>query len=424
MNSNHTWASRRARPLRLALASVFTLAACGDSGGETETNASTTSPTTTSTDPGTTNPTPTSAGATTGSTTTAASTAAPTTAGPMTGSSQTSAGSETTETSATSTEPGTTGGGNMGCLEDGHYFPDGSIWYQNHADAAVHPDSPAIISWLEDAGWGAGDEFRVDFSIEVLDADANTPKLDFIETGDFFSPDCDHVPIPVPAGGAIEGEDGYQCESDGDCHLIVRDPDSCVLYEMWRADYDGNTFNGGCLALWFMDQVYGDTGRGDGCTSADAAGFPIAPLLFSADEVAAGEIDHAIRFILPNAHIRHLVYVPPCTHSTNPTSGGDDAPPYGVHLRLRPDYDLNALPNEGAKVVARALQEYGMFLADGGQIALTAQSDRFTTNKWEGLLGPHDLVGIRPADFEVIDHGDYKTWSGDLCTREPITTLP
>ncbi|MCA9717705.1 MAG: hypothetical protein KC468_23735, partial [Myxococcales bacterium] len=221
-----------------------------------------------------------------------------------------------------------------------------------------------------------------------------------------------------------EGEDGYECQNDGDCHLIVRDSDSCVLYEMWRANYDGNTFYGGCLALWFMDQVYGDTGRGDGCTSADAAGFPIAPLLFSADEVAAGEIDHAIRFILPNANIRHLVYVPPCTHSTFPTGGGDDAPPYGVHLRLRPDYDLNALPNEGAKVVARALQEYGMFLADGGQIALTAQSDRFTTNKWADNLGPFDLVGIRPADFEVIDHGGYKTWDGDLCTRDPITQLP
>ncbi len=423
MNLMDAWNSPRARG-RLALASTLALAlaACGDSSGETETNAST-SNASESTSPTSSSAT-TSAGVTT-SDATASPTAGPATAGTMTGASQTGTDpGETSEGTTTTTEPGTTGGGNMGCLEDGHYFPDGSIWYENHADAAVHPDSPAIISWLEDAGWGANDEFRVDFSIEVLDADANTPKLDFIETGDFYSPDCDHVPIPVPEGGAIEGEDGYQCLSDGDCHLIVRDADSCVLYEMWRADYDGDTFNGGCLALWFMDQVYGDTGRGDGCTSADAAGFPIAPLLFSADEVAAGEIDHAIRFILPNAHIRHLVYVPPCTHSTNPTSGGDDAPPYGVHLRLRPDYDLSALPNEGAKVVARALQEYGMFLADGGQIALTAQSDRFTANKWEGLLGPHDLIGIRPSDFEVIDHGDYKTWSGDLCTREPITTLP
>ncbi|MCA9694194.1 MAG: hypothetical protein KC636_31705 [Myxococcales bacterium] len=418
------------------LALALAIAGCGDSSGETEASA-----------------TETSSGTQTTTTMTSSGTD-PTTAGPGT---ETSASSDPSATDPSATDPSATDpsatdpsatdpsatdpsatdpttdpsetetdteGTNPGCLVDGHYFPDGAIWYQDHSAAPVHPDSNTIVTWLEGAGWGGGDQFRVDFSIEVLTADANTPKIDFIETGDFYSPDCDHVPMPVPPGGAIEGEQGYVCEGDGDCHLIVADSSSCVLYEMWRANYDGQTFEGGCLALWFMDQVYPDTGRGDGCTSADAAGFPIAPLLFSADEVASGEIDHAIRFILPNANIRHLVYVPPCTHSTNPTSGSDEAPPYGVHMRLRADYDVDALPNEGAKVVARALQKYGMFLADGGQIALTAQSDRFTTNKWEGLLGPYDLVDIRPMDFEVIDHGGYKTWNGDLCDRAPITMLP
>lgn len=49
-------------------------------------------------------------------------------------------------------------------------------------------------------------------------------------------------------------------------------------------------------------QVYPDDGRGEQCTSADAAGFPMSTLLFTADEVYAGEINHAIRFILPNAY--------------------------------------------------------------------------------------------------------------------------
>jgi serine/threonine-protein kinase len=44
--------------------------------------------------------------------------------------------------------------------------------------------------------------------------------------------------------------------------------------------------------------------------------------------VAAGAIHHAIRFILPNNRIQHHVYVHPATHSTGPTSGGPDAPPY------------------------------------------------------------------------------------------------
>ncbi len=260
-----------------------------------------------------------------------------------------------------------------------------------------------IAALRSEGGWGNGDKIQIDFSFDVLLADSSTEKRSFEPTGDFFAPDCDLADVPVPAGGNLEGESGYQCTNDGDCHLIVFDQDSHTLYEMWRANISGNTFEGGCLAVWNGDQQYGDTLRGDQCTSADAAGLPIAPLLFTADEVASGEIDHAIRFILPNSRPR-VGYVRPATHGTN-TSGSSDAPSYGAHLRLRADYPIDTLPSEGAKVVARALQKYGMYHADGGNIALTAQSDRYTTAKWDGLLGPRDLAALQVEDFEVIDHG-------------------
>jgi serine/threonine-protein kinase len=64
------------------------------------------------------------------------------------------------------------------------------------------------------------------------------------------------------------------------------------------------------------------------------------------------------------------------------------------------------------------MQRYGMILADAGQIALTAQSDRFTTAKWNSLLGPHDLVGIEVTDFEVVNGGERFSWTGD-CVRAP-----
>jgi serine/threonine-protein kinase len=185
---------------------------------------------------------------------------------------------------------------------------------------------------------------------------------------------------------------------------------------MWRANVIGDVFFGGCLAVWDMSRVYGPSGRGENCTSADAAGYPIAPLLFSADEVARGEIPHAIRFILPNSRIRNGLYVHPATHSTGATSGPSSAPPYGARLRLRPDFPLQTLPNEASRVVARALQRYGMFLADGGNVALTAQSDRFTTAKWSGLLGSRDLQAIQVSDFQMVDGGVRLPYTGD-CVR-------
>jgi hypothetical protein len=350
------------------------------------------------------------------------------TASPSTGPAADTATSTADDTTAATASGGVsadgtaTGTGDAACGD--HYFPSDAPWYRDYSDAPVHADSAAIVAWLDQAGWGGGDQLRIDFSIEVLEADAATPRQAFEATGDFYSPDCDFVPVPVPEGGALEGEEGYACTNDGDCHLIVYDCDERRLYEMWRADIDGDTFYGGCLAVWDMDMAYPDTGRGDGCSSADAAGFPIAPLLFDADEVAAGEIDHAIRFILPNENIRHYIYTRPATHSTGPTSAPAPAPPYGVHLRLRPDFDLDGLPSDGARVVARAMQSHGMFLADGGQITLTARSDRFTTAKWDGLLDPYDLSSIRPADFEVIDWGPDLDWEQVECTREPLGGSP
>jgi serine/threonine-protein kinase len=255
---------------------------------------------------------------------------------------------------------------------------------------------------------------HIDFSFDVLGADASTPMREFSTTDDFYDPDCDHVPMPVPPNGNVEGEDGYSCTTDGDCHLLVHDKPNGKLYEMWRADINGSTFNGGCLAVWDTKASYPATLRGEQCTSADAAGFPIAPLLFTADEVASGEIDHAIRFILPNNRIRRG-YVRPATHGTS-TTGGATAPAYGVHMRLRADYPVDTLPSEGAKVVARALQKYGMYHADGGNIALTAQSDRYTTAKWDGLLGPRDLYALKVEDFDVIDEGAMITLTLD-CAR-------
>src|ERR1044071_937292 len=284
----------------------------------------------------------------------------------------------------------------------GPYFTTPMFFNRDVSTTAKAANSDSIIAALVAAGgWGNSNKMQIDFDRDVMIAPAGTPKQSFTPTDDFFSPDCDLASVPVPPGGNVEGETGYACTGDGDCHLLVHDPVGGKLYEMWRANIT-TTFQGGCLAVWNTGTSYTSTLRGDQCTSADAAGFPIAPLLFTADEVQAGHIDHAIRFILPNNRIKRG-YVRPATHATS-TTGGSSAPSYGVHLRLRADYPIASL-KPGAQVVARAMQKYGMYHADGGNIALTAQSDRHTTAKWSGLLAPQDLAALKVTDFEVIDHG-------------------
>ncbi len=283
----------------------------------------------------------------------------------------------------------------------GPYFTAPMFFNTDVSATPKAANSAAIISSLVAAGgWGNSNKMQIDFALDVLKADGSALRS-FTPNADFYSPDCDQAMMPVPAGGNIEEETGYACTHDGDCHLLVSDPAAGKLYEMYRANIT-TTFQGGCLAVWNTKTTYTTTLRGDQCTSADAAGFPIAPLLFTADEIKAGHIDHAIRFILPNNRIKRG-YVRPATHATA-TTGGSTAPSYGFHLRLRADYPIASLP-PGAQVVARAMQKYGMYHADGGNIALTAQSDRHTTAKWAGLLGASDLAALKVTDFEVIDHG-------------------
>jgi hypothetical protein len=286
------------------------------------------------------------------------------------------------------------------------YFPPGAIWTQDVSNAPLDPHSSTIINWLADAGgWGNG-KMQVDFSIRVLQAGEATPYVPFHKGAQFYSPDSDEIKtFPLPVGGGIEGQQNYQCDTgQDDCHLIVVDRSNKKLFEAFLANYAKNALTATFVAVWDLSRVYPPSGRGDQCTSADAAGFPIAPLLFNADEIASGSINHAIRFILPNPRIRAGVFVHPATHAGGPR-GPESAPPYGAHFRLKASYDISKL-SPSAQVVARAMQKYGMYLSDGGNIALTAQNDADTSAKYADVdFGPHDLQALKVTDFEVVDSG-------------------
>jgi serine/threonine-protein kinase len=293
------------------------------------------------------------------------------------------------------------------------YFPPGAIWTQDISHAPLDPQSSAMINWLAEAGgWGNNNKMQVDFGIQVLQADANTPFAPFHKGSEFNAADSDVVStFPLPAGSGTQGS----CE--GDCQLIVVDRSHGKLYETFMAHVAENAVTANFVAVWDLNRIYPPSGRGEQCTSADSAGFPIAPLLFNADEIATGSINHAIRFILPNQRMRAHVYVHPATHAGAPR-GPVPAPPIGARFRLKASYDVSQLMPE-AQVVARAMQKYGMFLADGGEIALSAQSDADTKAKYADLdFDSHSLRSLKVTDFEIVDMGTpiHLTYN---CVRNP-----
>ena len=124
--------------------------------------------------------------------------------------------------------------------------------------------------------------------------DGAAPRLH--SGGRLLQPDCDEIPVPVPAGGAPRGPSSYACDtSRNDCHLLVYQ--GRRLYELYQANIAGGLASGSpfttvCAVVWDLDRDYWRPAtpysRGDQCTSADAAGLPIAPLLVTGRRAPGG----------------------------------------------------------------------------------------------------------------------------------------
>jgi hypothetical protein len=325
-------------------------------------------------------------------------------------------------------------------------FPPGAIWRQPIESVTLHPNSQVMLDRLSALGGFGNNRMQIDFSFYLLYADNSTPQVATVaipmDQEPYFDPDCEALGsvMPLPLDGAIEGQSGYSCDNfNDDCHLLVLRGNT--LFENYRSNVVNNQLQSQCLVKWNLAGVYGPKGRGEHCTSADAAGFPIAPLLFNADEVSAaiarpnGDLGHAIRFVLPNARMANdtslggvlgRLYVRPATHAGGP-SGPSDSVPYGSRLRLKPGFVISGY-NAAAQVILRTLKRYGMVLADGGLVALTAENDRYTTVKWADLgINSRTFDQQVPAakvlvsDFEVIDTGARIAETYD-CVREPEPT--
>jgi hypothetical protein len=303
------------------------------------------------------------------------------------------------------------GGGSGTPVMAGALFSQPHAWTNDVSALAPSSRSAAIIAALTSlGGWGAG-SLRIDFTIALLFADSTTPRRTITAQAGgycFGGPDCDPVPLqmPIPANGNTEGSSNYVCDtSSNDCHVLVVETTSKKLYELYNATQAGAAFTAVGAFVWDLTKQYPASLRGDQCTSADAAGLPMSALLATSDEVANGDIPHALRFILPNARMKQGVFVHPATHAGAPSSTNANAPPYGVRFRLRAGFDESPF-NAAQRVVIRAMKKYGMILSDGGNIALTFADDRLSANKWASLgIGSSSFSAIQVSDFEVVDLG-------------------
>jgi hypothetical protein len=186
----------------------------------------------------------------------------------------------------------------------------------------------------------------------------------------------------VPGGG-----------DDGDRHLILIDRDRWLLFETWATTWSAASSRWEAGSGATFDLARNDR-RPEGWTSADAAGLAIFPGLVRYDEVAAGEIRHALRVTIRDTN----GYVWPASHEAGSASG---APPMGTRLRLKASRDISGYAPI-VRTIFQAMKSYGLIVADNG-------ADMYVTGTMDGrwdndILNPA-FHGLYADEFEVVQLG-------------------
>lgn len=201
-----------------------------------------------------------------------------------------------------------------------------------------------------------------------------------------------------------------RADTSSDGHLAVYDPIAGREWDLWQAKSNGSSWSTSAGAA--VSSV--DSGVAPGNTAgADAANFPLLGGLIRPEEIAQGHIDHALVFGLPGVGAGAPVC--PATHNAS-TSSDPSAPREGTHVQLDPSIDVSSLPIPAyAKIVARAMQVYGMYLRDSsGSLGVYAENPLGRGyNPWPSVLGiaaGNDfptLAGIPWSKFRVLEAPDY-----------------
>lgn len=275
-------------------------------------------------------------------------------------------------------------------IADCDIFPADHIWNTPIDTAPVDANSAAYINTIgpnrtlhPDFGSGLWEGGPI--GIPFITVAGTQPK---VAVSFDYADESDPGPYPVPTDAPIEGGPN----SDGDRHVLMLDQDNCQLYELYYSyPQEDGRWTAGSGAIFDLKS---HTLRPDGWTSADAAGLPILPGLVRYDEVASGEIRHAIRFTAPQTQ---RAYVWPARHYASSLTAAN-YPPMGQRFRLRANFNLSGFA-PAMQVILRAMQKYGIILADNGSAWYISGAP---DERWDNDV-LHQIGRVKGSDFEAVD---------------------
>ncbi len=282
------------------------------------------------------------------------------------------------------------------------------------------PDSSSMVSHLL-AGGGvgyivAGDPQR-DGGVPIYWSQPSDPVYSLHCVKPWGHCDIEGMQIHVPAQAEPTG--GYATpDNEHDAHLTIVDQQSGWEYDLWNVQSKtGSTFNFGWGGRTRID--------GDGLGSAAvAAGYgsiagPIRP-----EELAAGEINHALSMVVPCTN--SSVYPANGTGLSCSDAGLPDANsiPMGSHFQLgmRQSAIRRLKVAPWKKAVLSALATYGAYVSDTSGVADQWGFEKESSASFTGFGQPDPWVqlarslGYKPEDF---NHNGYQEYWMNLASGVP-----
>jgi hypothetical protein len=234
------------------------------------------------------------------------------------------------------------------------------------------------------------DTQRWDVSCTIYRCRVHTPE------GGIRTDMIEDIPIPPEA----------QPSADSDARMIIIDKDTYAEYDFWRAQRLETGWTAGGVSayniLWDSTPIPGIS-RG--------SGIPSYAGLLRPWEIRQGRIEHALAFGYTETAEKK------CAFPASKTDGKSTMPfaiPEGARLQLDPsltdaDFDRMGL-NRSGKIIARALQEYGMILVDtSGSFKIYLEdliNNPFAREDWtdpELNLTKESIYNIPYTAFRVLE---------------------
>jgi hypothetical protein len=278
-------------------------------------------------------------------------------------------------------------------------FPANNAWNTNISKSPVDPNSDNLIASIglttglhPDFGKGTYAGAIIGIPYVVVSGTQALVPIKFT----LYGSQSDPGPYPVPSNVLIEGYKPDGKPFGGDRHVIVIDKDDNRLFEMWSSYPQTNgSWKAGSGAIFDLDSNDVRPTAKPGWTSADAAGLPIFPGLVRYDEVATGTIPHALRFTVAASR---EAYVSPANHWAS-SSTSVNLPPMGMRVRLKASYVIPSTFSFQTRTILKALQKYGMMVADNGSNWFISGTP---DNRWNNNDLVNQLREVQGSNFEVV----------------------